>query len=98
VQFFTGISIALFFFFGADYLAIHYFQSKEAIEVLKIFAFFFVIINVFQIITNFFMAIQNTFYTKAMELMRMFFSLLSVLFLFFFDYGTLINFSYCWLF
>ena len=96
-QLITGISIASFFFFWADYISSHYFESPLAANSLKIFAFFFLGINVFQVISTFFMAVQNTFYNKLIELFRMVFILLSTFFIFFFDLGSLTNYSYTWI-
>ncbi|MDD3144515.1 MAG: oligosaccharide flippase family protein [Candidatus Gracilibacteria bacterium] len=94
----TGITIAFFFFFGADYLANNYFNSIEAKNVLKIFAFFFLGINIFQIISTFFMVVQNTFLNKIIDFFRMSFILIFVLGVFMFDLSNIINFSYAWLF
>lgn len=93
----TGITIALFFFFWAPWLEMHYFKSDYATEVLRIFCLFFLWVNIFQIIQTFFMSIQNTFYNKLTELFRMGFILLCVLFLFFWDFWSLINYSYAWI-
>ncbi|MCD5380397.1 oligosaccharide flippase family protein, partial [Candidatus Gracilibacteria bacterium] len=92
----SGILIACFFYFGADFIATNYFKSDQAIQALKIFAFFFIGINIFQIIEKFFLAIQNTFYSKLIEFVRMGFILISVIFIFFGDLGNLINYSYSW--
>ncbi|MDD3793686.1 MAG: oligosaccharide flippase family protein [Candidatus Gracilibacteria bacterium] len=94
----TGISIALFFFFGSEYIANNYFESQSAIDVLKIFAFFFLGINIFQIMSTFFMVVQNTFYNKIIELLRMLFILFFVVGVFFLDIGNLANYSYAWVF
>lgn len=98
VQIATWVIIASLFFFWSDYLAIKYFESVEAINLLKIFALYFLCVNFFQIISTFFMAIQNTFYTKVVEFTRMWFTLLSTIILFFLDYWNLITYSYAWLF
>ncbi|MDD2907185.1 MAG: oligosaccharide flippase family protein [Candidatus Gracilibacteria bacterium] len=94
----TGISIALFFFFGSDFLANNYFDSQKADEVLKIFAFFFLGINIFQILSTFFLVVQNTFYNKIIELIRMCFVLLFTIGIYVLDLGNIINYSYAWLF
>lgn len=94
----TGITISLFFFFGADFLANNYFDSIQAKNVLKIFAFFFLWINIFQIISTFFMVVQNTFYNKIIEFLRISFVLIFVLWIFYIDIWNIINFSYAWLF
>ncbi|PID87558.1 hypothetical protein CSB07_01155 [Candidatus Gracilibacteria bacterium] len=96
-QMITGISIALFFFFGADFIATNYFKSLEAIEILKVFAFYFLGINIFQILSIFFMATQNTFANKISEFIRMLFILISVFSLYFLNIGSLENYSYAWI-
>lgn len=93
----TSIFIALFFFFWADFIAENYFKTSEAKEILRIFAFFFIGINIFQTINNFFIAVQDSFSYKLTEFFRMIFILFSVLFVFLWDYSSLVNYSYSWL-
>jgi O-antigen/teichoic acid export membrane protein len=95
-QLFTWVILAWFFFFWADYIANNFFQNELAIQTLKIFSLFFIWINIFQVITTFFMAIQNTFLTKVIELFRMWFILLFVLLIYLLDLSNLVNFSYTW--
>ena len=96
-QLFTWVILALFFFFGADYIANNFFKNELATHTLKVFSLFFIWINIFQVITTFFMAIQNTFLTKIIELFRMWFILLFVLLIYFLDLSNLINYSYTWI-
>ncbi len=96
-QMITGIIVALFFFFWADFIANNYFKTDEATWILKVFALYFLWINIFQIISTFFMAIQNTLYNKLIALFRMSFILISVLMVFFLDFSSLINYSYTWI-
>ncbi len=96
-QIITGASIALFFFFWADFIANNYFKSAEAINILKIFAFYFLGINIFQTLSVFFMAVQNTFANKISEFVRMIFIFLSIAWVHFFGVWTLENYSYSWL-
>lgn len=96
-QIITSIFIAWFFFFGADFLATSYFKSESAIEAIKVFAFFFIWINIFQTLNNFFLAVQDSFSYKITEFFRMIFILISVLFVFFWDASSLANYSYSWL-
>jgi len=96
-QIFTSLIIACFFFFWADFIANNYFKNDAAKDVLKVFAFFFIWINIFQTISNFFMAVQNTFYVKIIDFIRMSFVMFSVLFVFFFDTSNLLHYSYSWL-
>jgi O-antigen/teichoic acid export membrane protein len=70
-QIITGALLAAFFFFWAESIALHYFKSPLAIDTLKVFSLFFLGINVFQIIINFFLALQNTFWYKFLEFVRM---------------------------
>jgi len=90
----TGISIALFFYFWADYISEHYFKSIAAAWSLKVFAFYFLGINVLQILTVFLQSIQNTFLQKSIELIRMICTLLLTVWVFMMDYGSLVNYSY----
>ena len=93
----TSLVIAAWFYFWADFIAENYFKSQEAKEILEIFAFFFIWINIFQTINNFFLAVQDAFAYKLTEFFRMIFILFSVIFVFFGNYSSLINYSYSWL-
>ncbi len=97
VQISTSSLIALFFYFWANYIAINYFKTDAAIESLKIFALYFLWINIFQTISSFFMSVQDTFSQKISDFIRMFFVMSSVLFIFFWDLSSLLNYSYTWL-
>jgi O-antigen/teichoic acid export membrane protein len=97
IQMITWISITLFFFFWADYIATNYFKTNEASWILKIFSLFFLWINIFQIISTFFISIQNTFYNKIIDLIRMLFTLITVLYIYFWNLSSVINFSYSWI-
>lgn len=89
-------TIAAFFYFGADLLAENYFRTEAAAHTLKVFAFFFLWINIFQIISTFFIAIQNTFYNKMIDFIRMSFILIFVICVLFLWESSLENFSYAW--
>jgi len=93
----TWILITSFFYFWADFISNNYFKSPDAAWSLKIFAFFFLWINIFQIIQTFFMSVQNTFYAKFTELLRMSFILISTLIVFNLDLWNLVNYSYSWI-
>ncbi len=96
-QVITGILIALFLFFWADYLAIHYFKSEQASDILKIFCLYFLWINVFQVINSFFWVVQNTFYSRITEFLRMFFIMIGILWLVYYDIWSMISFSVTWI-
>ena len=92
----TWILISLFLFFWADFLAASYFKSEQASSILKIFCLFFLWINIFQVFNNFFLVIQNTFYSKMTEFLRMLFIMISVVWLIFYNLWTVTNFALAW--
>lgn len=98
VQIISSIIIALFFFIWADFIWEYYFKSEEAKWVLKVFSLYFLILWIFRVIEWFFIAIQDTFSHKIIEVIRQFFILFFVLFIFLFWHSSLINFSHAWLF
>lgn len=93
----TWIIIASFFFFWADAIAANYFKSSEAAWILKVFALYFLWISIFQINSTFFMAIQNTFYSKLIDFFRTIFTLASTLIIFFLNLWNLVHYSYSWI-
>ena len=95
-QLITWIIISIFLFFWADYLATNFFKSENASSIIKIFCLFFLWINIFQVFNNFFLVVQNTFYNKITELIRMLFILISVIFISFLDLWNAVNFSLAW--
>ena len=96
-QLVTAIIIFFIFYFWSNYIWINYFKSEIAIETLKIFSFFFVFSNIFQVISTFFLAIQNTFLTKLIDFIRMISILVFTLSIFFLWKWNIINYSYSWL-
>ncbi len=70
VQIFTAILIALFLRLWAPRLAEHYFHSQQAIIILKYFCFYFLGINLFQVIQGIFAAFQDTFSSQFIEFIR----------------------------
>lgn len=98
VQLITALSIFCIFHFWSQYIALNYFNDSLATNVLKIFSIFFVWLNLFQVISTFYMSVQNTFLVKIVELIRMWSLLLFVLTIFFLDLSSLENYSYSWLF
>lgn len=97
IQIFSGFILAGIFLFGADFLANHYFKDSHAAWVIKIFSLFFLGINIFQIISQFLLAVQDTFYYKISELVRHSSILFTTLVIIFFDMSHLQNLSYVWI-
>lgn len=97
IQFITGFIIAWILFFWSNYIANVYFQSPEAIYILKVFSIFFIGINIFQILHTFFISIQNTFFSKWIEFIRILFVMISVIIIFISDASSLGNYSISWI-
>lgn len=97
IQTITGIIIALLFFFWADFLSKHYFESETAKQVIQIFSLFFLGINIFQVFNTFFLVIQNTFYNKITEMLRLLSTLFFVISLFVFDLWNIKTYSLAWI-
>lgn len=95
-QILTSTIIWLFLLFWNEYLANNYFHHKESADILFIFAFFFFWQNLFAIVQTFFWSIQNTFYQKFVELIRMGFILFFTIWIWFFDIGNIKTFSEAW--
>lgn len=71
VQVFTGLIIASILWFWAPWLANHYFQSPSAEVILRYFCFYFLGINLFQVLQSIFYAFQNTLAQQFVEFVRM---------------------------
>lgn len=97
IQSVTGLFVFLCFFFWADYLSIHYFKEPSSVNVIKVFAFFFLGINIFQVLNTLFQATQDTFSQKLSEFVRMIFVLLFTLWVFFLDLGNIFYYSFAWI-
>jgi len=96
-QIITWLIITLILFFWADFLALHYFKSPDAKIVLQIFCLYFLWINIFQVFNNFFLTVQNTFYKKLTDFLRMFFIMLFIIFITFFWTPNLTNYALAWI-
>lgn len=97
IQLLTWVLLGLLFFFWSEFIAENYFKTEQAKWVLQVFCLFFIWINIFHVISTFFIAIQNTLYNKIIDFFRMLFSLIFVMWVLIFDTTTLINFSYAWI-
>jgi len=93
----TWVLLWIFFFFGSNFIAENYFKNIQAAYILKIFCLFFIGINIFHIISTFFIAIQNTFYNKVIDFFRMVFSLIFIVWIYILDISSMMNFSYAWI-
>ena len=96
-QVITWIIIATLLFFGADYLADNYFKNEAAKTTLQVFCLYFLWINVFQVFNNFFLTIQNTFYNKLTELLRLAFAMICTILITLLDFWNLFNYAATWM-
>ena len=84
-------------FFWSDILAAYYLKSPESSNVIRIFSLYFLWINIFQILSNFLLAVQNTFLFKLSEFVRNIFILAAVIYMIIWDIGTLWVLSFAWI-
>ncbi len=93
----TGIILWVIFFAWAEWIGIHYFSSPEATQTIKVFSLFFLWINIFQIIITAFLAMQNTFWYKCLELIRMWTILFMTAIFAFTDVSDLATYASSWI-
>ena len=93
----TWIIVFTLFFIWAEYLSLHYFKDAASLEVIQVFALFFLWINIFQIQSTLFQAAQDTFANKLWEFVRMIFVVWYTLLMFSIDAGNILSYSYAWL-
>ncbi len=98
VQLPTSLSIWLFLYLGSDYIAINYFHDANTWNILRIFCYFFVLLNLYGIASTVYWATQNTKYQKGLELLRMLAILGLTLSLSFTWYWNIVNYSWNWIF
>ena len=97
IQIVTSLIIASIFYFWSTFIAENYFKTLAAKETLQVFAFFFIGLNLFQTLSQFFLSVQDTLAHKWTEFLRMWFIMSSVLFIFFWGGGSLLEYSFAWL-
>jgi O-antigen/teichoic acid export membrane protein len=74
IQFVSGIMIGIVLRIMAPWLANHYFQSSQAIEILRRFCLYFLVVNLFQVMQSLFLAAQDTKISNGIDAVRMWFS------------------------
>ncbi len=97
IQLFSWFLLFCMLFFWSDVLATHYLKSPESSNVIRIFSLYFLWINIFQILSNFLLAVQNTFLFKLSEFVRNIFILAAVIYMIVWDIGTLWTLSFAWI-
>lgn len=71
VQFIGWIIIWWWLYFAAPRMAEHYFHSTQATDILRLFCFYFLFINLFQVLSSVFTALQNIKLQYITEAVRM---------------------------
>ncbi len=92
----TSILIYIILFIFAPWLSIHYFHS-DVTEILRMAGFFFIGVNLLQISTTFFLAVQDTKLQKWSELVRIWMTAIGAMILFFGSYGNIERYMIIWL-
>lgn len=96
-QFLSGICIGAALRFGADRLALHYFHSPHAVDVLHIFVIYFFAINIFQLLSSIYVAFQDIIREKIIDCVRMYTVLGGTIFLRTTHTLTIYSFASIWL-
>ena len=87
VEIVTWLIISLWLRFGSDWLAVHYFESEIAGEVLRYFCFYFMGTNLLQVIQTIFKSFQKTFEFQLIEFVKVLFIAIFTVFFFFFEWN-----------
>lgn len=70
VQSITTLLLIFWLLWGADYLANMYFHSPDIKNILQLFLFYFLGVNIFQIISTIFNAFQEVFHAQIIAFIR----------------------------
>ena len=94
IQTVTGIIIAGFLFFWADFLATHYFHSSESAHIIRIFCLYFLGINFFNMLYSIYIAFQDVIQYKIIETIKSYTTLLFTLTFFLLGTMSITNFTW----
>ncbi len=67
-----GIGIAIGMYFWADRLAIHHFKSPEAVQIIRNLCFYFIGVNIIQVIASIYYALQDVKRYGRIEFSRLY--------------------------
>lgn len=84
------------FYFWANFLAQEFFKDSKSVEVIQIFAYYFLANTFYHVLNVFFQAVQDTFSQKITELFRMMTILIFIFWVFILDMWSLHTYSYSW--
>ena len=80
VQLISWILVWWLLYFWADWLAVHHFNSPDAVNIVKIFSIYFLLINFLQAFYNFYTSFQDTFSSSLTDSIRLFSILIFTIF------------------
>lgn len=92
-----GMVIAIGMYFWADRLAIHHFKSPEAWQILKTLCFYFIGVNIIQVLTSIYYAFQDVKKYGRIEFVRMYTTLWFTIFFWLTHSITANNFGISWI-
>jgi len=87
---------ALFLYLSADWLAVKYFKSPSAVNLIYIFSIYLIANSIFTALNALFVGFQNEKYYASMHFFRLFFILVFSTFFWFFDFGNVLYFAATW--
>ena len=97
VQFFMGVLIALWLWFGSDWLALHHFHSPASAMVLRTLCLYFIGASFLWIFQSIFFAFQDVTKSNIINTVNIYTVLLFTFIFWFFQWLTLFSFSYAWI-
>lgn len=97
IQFLWWMVVWWFLYRWAPRLAIHYFQSPIAAEILRYFSFYFLLINFFQVLQSVFISLQEVKLQYVSEIIRIRSVVLAVTYLWWYQLLTIETFALTWL-
>ncbi len=98
VKLITTLIVWVVLFLFSWFLAENYFQNPQAEQVLNIFIFYFLFLNILSLFKSIFVAFQNAFANKFVEFLEMYSIVTFVIILFLSWTWSIETYSFAWLF
>ena len=96
IQLITWVLIAVLLFFWSDKIAINYFHTPEASELLKVFCLYFLWINIYQVIDSIFLSFQDIFFKKLIEFIKFCSIMILTYIIFIVDKWSVLLYGWAW--
>ncbi len=91
------VLMAAIIYLGADWLALHHFKSPASAQIIKTLCFYFIWINIIQVINSIYYAFQDVQRYSRLEFFRLYSILGFTLFFWFTNTLTVENFTFAWI-